>query len=172
MPALTGSLQHLDGERLRIQLRKPTVNQLPARQNLNFDNMLSEWRDHSRSNSRNSGVFSQQLSELHSRPMSCENHILRATLHRNWLDAKTTFLERFFKIGLVPRGPDFDWLYFGQSVWDGDELVSECFGWQLLSDCHLLALTLKVPKLTLNKPCPALLANPTKHPCIGTLPAC
>ena len=32
VPALTGGLQHLDGERLRIQLRKLPVNKLPVRQ--------------------------------------------------------------------------------------------------------------------------------------------
>ena len=34
---------------------------------------LSEWKGHSRSNSRNSGAFSEQFSEWHSRPNSCEN---------------------------------------------------------------------------------------------------
>ena len=41
---------------------------------------LSEWKGHSRSNSRNSGAFSEQFSEWHSRPYLCENPILGATL--------------------------------------------------------------------------------------------
>ena len=42
--------------------------------------MLSEWKRHSWSNSRNSGVFLEQLSEWHSWPNLCETPILRATL--------------------------------------------------------------------------------------------
>ena len=37
-------------------------------------------KGHSRSNCRNSGAFSEQLSEWHSRPNLCENPILGATL--------------------------------------------------------------------------------------------
>ena len=41
---------------------------------------LSGWGGCSRGNSRDSGVFSGQLSELHSRPDSCENPILGAII--------------------------------------------------------------------------------------------
>ena len=39
-PALTGSLQHLDGERLRIQLRKLPVNKLPIGECLKSNNLM------------------------------------------------------------------------------------------------------------------------------------
>ena len=70
---------------------------------------LSEWKGHSRSNSRNSGVFSEQLSEWYSRPNLCENPYSRSNSRsnsRNWLDTKISaqILGAFFsKLGWSPR---------------------------------------------------------------------
>ena len=67
-------------------------------------------KGHSRSNSRNSGAFSEQLSEWFSRPNLCENHILGstlgATLGNGWTPKfQPKFSDVFFKIGVVPA-PD------------------------------------------------------------------
>ena len=70
---------------------------------LNFEkNTLSEWIGHSRSNSRNSGVFSEQFSEWLSRPNLCENPVLGetlgATLGIGWTPKfQPNFSELFFQ---------------------------------------------------------------------------
>ena len=64
-------------------------------------------QSHSWSNSRNSGVFSEQLSELHSRPRLCENPILGATLGNGWtlnFLPKVFWSSFFSKLGWPPRG--------------------------------------------------------------------
>ena len=72
---------------------------------------LSEWKGHSRSNSRNSGVFSEQFSEWHSRPNLCENPILGATLGATlgigWTPKfQPKFSERFFQNWGGSRAPE------------------------------------------------------------------
>ena len=73
---------------------------------------LSEWKGHSRSNSRNSGAFSEQLSEWLSRPNLCENPILEATLGATlgigWTPKfQPKFSERFFQNWGGPRAPEY-----------------------------------------------------------------
>ena len=68
---------------------------------------LSEWKGHSRSNSRNSGAFSEQFAEWRSRPNLCENPILGATLGATP------------GIGWTPKfQPKFSELFFFQSWGD------------------------------------------------------
>ena len=72
---------------------------------------LSEWKGRSRSNSRNSGAFSEQLSEWLSRPNLCENPILGATLGATlgigWTPKfQPKFSERFFQNWGGPRAPE------------------------------------------------------------------
>ena len=76
---------------------------------------LSEWKGHSRSNSRNSGVFSEQFSEWHSRPSLCENPILGATLGAilgiGWTpNFSPNSRSVFFKIGVLPARQTFSLL--------------------------------------------------------------
>ena len=73
--------------------------------------MLSERKGHSRSNSRNSGVFSEQLSEWQLRPNLFENPILGATLGATLGIGWTTtfhpkFSEPFFQNWGGSRAPE------------------------------------------------------------------
>ena len=61
--------------------------------------LVNSFLCHSGSNSRNSGAFSEQLSELHSRPVLFENPHSQSN-SRNWLDANIS--AQIIRIEVVP----------------------------------------------------------------------
>ena len=105
---------------------------------------LSEWKGHSRSNSRNSGAFSEQFSEWRSRPNLCENGFnpilgatLGATLGIGWTPISPNSRSVLFKIGVVPArnfqthwvlhqthwGWETQWVLFGTQIGGWEELT-------------------------------------------------
>ena len=104
---MSGLLAH-NTTNLRITILTASTNQKPGeppqfppytpppREKKSF---LSE-KGHSQSNSQNFKVFSEQLWELHSRPKSYENPILRAIHSRS--DSRV-WLDTFWKLGWPPR---------------------------------------------------------------------
>ena len=88
-------------------------------------------------NSRNSGVFSEQLSEWHSQPNLCENPILGATLGAT------------LGIGWTPKfQPEFSERFFFSKLGKGKNLRKSariCESLRLGSVCPLRFVPLSVP---------------------------
>ena len=101
----------------------------------NSEKKLSEWKGYSRSNSRHSEEFSEQLSEWHSRPKLCENPILAATLGATlgigWTqEFWPKFSERvFFQNCWAPRPPELQ--QWKNLIWCTVEDVED-FSWNVL----------------------------------------